>query len=459
MIMKYLTKITTCITLITFLMLSCFFIASARNRKYNPFYYPELSKYADSRQINFSTEYKAWLTPDSSQTFKDITNELLADNYTFERSLFNSEQFIYEGMDGRSLYYKETVFNGVLGDKYDRIEIYINPQVERTDSLTFKVTGKSKVKKNICDFTGEIHVEHIYNVWERANDPDSPDYYLMVCNYLFKEDEEQYGTGFFKGTYGVYCYIDEANKKVCLDIDLGGGDGYNKRNYVGTWQSYKTKAVKRCIWGQCRLPYTFDFDIGDENMRINPKYNSPEWEQWQSEFFNLEEKFCWWENDGPTIGKTSKSDTSLCIVNGIHSRSDFQYIQCDDVFVSKDDYKLLEILEEDDIDNIVLDRRKLCCEDDIMTGILRFNTKKCTIAIVVDGKLKKRVKGKPSNLIGESRQKNFAVEQLDMNPNNINQIKVITPSSIPTANLIADKILIITTVPINSELHINCLQQ
>ena len=145
MIMKDLTKITTCITLITFLMLSCFFIASARNRKYNPFYYPELSKYADSRQINFSTEYKAWLTPDSSQTFKDITNELLADNYTFERSLFNSEQFIYEGMDGRSLYYKETVFNGVLGDKYDRIEIYINPQVERTDSLTFKETGKSKV--------------------------------------------------------------------------------------------------------------------------------------------------------------------------------------------------------------------------------------------------------------------------------------------------------------------------
>lgn len=66
MIMKDWTKITTCITLMTFLMLSCFFIASARNGKYNPFYYPELNKYADSRQINFSIEYKAWLTPDSS---------------------------------------------------------------------------------------------------------------------------------------------------------------------------------------------------------------------------------------------------------------------------------------------------------------------------------------------------------------------------------------------------------
>ena len=74
-------------------MLSCFFIASARNRKYNPFYYPELSKYADSRQINFSTEYKAWLTPDSSQTFKDITYDIHAYKYTFEWWLIKSKQF------------------------------------------------------------------------------------------------------------------------------------------------------------------------------------------------------------------------------------------------------------------------------------------------------------------------------------------------------------------------------
>lgn len=64
----------------------------------------------------------------------------------------------------------------------------------------------------------------------------------------------------------------------------------NNRNYVGIWQNYKTKALKRCIWGEYRLPYTFDFDIGDEDMHVNPKYNSPEWEQWQSEIFNPEEK-------------------------------------------------------------------------------------------------------------------------------------------------------------------------
>lgn len=275
-------------------MLSNSSVIFAQSKKYDPYYYPKLREYVDSKQIDFSSEYKKWLIPDNSEKFVDITHELLGNGYVFERALFNSEQFTYENIDGES-YYKETSFNGILGDKYTLIELFIHPEVERIDSLTFKVKGKSKVGKNICDFTGEIQIEHIYNIWERANDPDSPNYYVMVCNYLFTEDKAQYGTGFFKGTYGAYCYIDKANKKICLDIDAGGGE-LNNRNYVGIWQSYKTKAVKRCIWGDYRLPYTFDFDIGDEDMRVNPKYNSPEWEEWQSEIVNPEEKKHWWED-------------------------------------------------------------------------------------------------------------------------------------------------------------------
>ena len=292
--MKKWQKMINKITLMAIIMLSNCSVIFAQSKKYDPYYYPKLREYVDCKQIDFSSEYKKWLIPDNSEKFVDITHELLGNGYVFERALFNSEQFTYENIDGES-YYKETSFNGILGDKYTLIELFIHPEVERIDSLTFKVKGKSKVGKNICDFTGEIQIEHIYNIWERANDPDSPNYYVMVCNYLFTEDKAQYGTGFFKGTYGAYCYIDKANKKICLDIDAGGGE-LNNRNYVGIWQSYKTKAVKRCIWGDYRLPYTFDFDIGDEDMRVNPKYNSPEWEEWQSEIVNPEEKKHWWED-------------------------------------------------------------------------------------------------------------------------------------------------------------------
>lgn len=53
------------------------------------------------------------------------------------------------------------------------------------------------------------------------------------------------------------------------------------RTYVGIWQSYgDPTVVKRCIWGDYRLPFSFDFDIGDGEMGINPKYISPEWESY-----------------------------------------------------------------------------------------------------------------------------------------------------------------------------------
>lgn len=41
------------------------------------------------------------------------------------------------------------------------------------------------------------------------------------------------------------------------------------RSYVGTWQSYKNPAtVKRCMWGDNRLPFRFDFDIGAGEIAI-----------------------------------------------------------------------------------------------------------------------------------------------------------------------------------------------
>ena len=50
-----------------------------------------------------------------------------------------------------------------------------------------------------------------------------------------------------------------------------------------------------------------DFDIGDEDMHLNAKYNSPEWEQWQSEIVNPEEK-----NIG---GKILKGGLSMKLTN------------------------------------------------------------------------------------------------------------------------------------------------
>ena len=293
--MKVWHKVASIATMMAVPVLFSFPAMSVNSKEYNPFYYPELKTNADCSQVDFSAEYREWLVPDSNERFEDITLELLNKGYDFDRFLFNSSLFVFEDENGNANCFKESSFDGVLGAGYARIEIFIRPEVERIDSLTFRVKGKSKVGKNICDFAGEIQIEHIFHIWERTNDPDSPDYCVMVGRYLLKEDEMQGGSGFFRGVCGVYCYVDDETKAVCLDIDLGVADGWNQRNYVGVWQSYKTNVEKKCIWGEYRLPYTFDFDIGDGEMRINPKYVSPEWEQWQYEMFNPEKEICWWK--------------------------------------------------------------------------------------------------------------------------------------------------------------------
>lgn len=140
------------------------------------------------------------------------------------------------------------------------------------------------MKKNVCDFVGEIKIKKIYHVFER--DVDSPDFYKIIANYSLKEDSAQKGSGVFRGILGAYGYVtyDEPNVINVDNIDEEIDD-YMNRSYVGTWQSYKNPTIiKRCMWGDCRLPFRFDFDIGSEEIRVNPKYASPEWDrfmQWK----------------------------------------------------------------------------------------------------------------------------------------------------------------------------------
>lgn len=125
--------------------------------QYDPF---RLYDEEDSTKVDFSTAYKNWLTPDSTENIKDFTHKLIEDKYTFQTTLFSSKVYIIEDETDSSLNYWDTIpSNGILGKNYTRIEMYIDPQIEQKDSLIFQIHGKSKVKNIICDFAGEIHIE------------------------------------------------------------------------------------------------------------------------------------------------------------------------------------------------------------------------------------------------------------------------------------------------------------
>ncbi len=63
-----------------------------------------------------------------------------------------------------------------------------------------------------------------------------------------------------------------------VDESAGDADGYWNRTFIGTWTEYGTAVTKKCIWGDYRLPFTFDFDRGDGEMMVNDKYKMNGWQ-------------------------------------------------------------------------------------------------------------------------------------------------------------------------------------
>ena len=232
----------------------------------------------DLDRVDYSNLYETYLTPIEGRLFKDCTQQFIDGKLQLEPTFLKT----YSYWNGNAY---DTPVNGVLGNDFRRIEVYFYPDAVKLDSVTYFVKGRTKVKKNVCDFTGEVKIKKIYHKYER--DIDSPDCYLIIADYTLKEDITQKGSGEFRGVMGAYGYVTKDAPGVIQvnNIDQDG-DGYMNRSYVGTWRSYKNPAVvKRCMWGDNRLPFRFDFDIGAGEIVVNPKYSSPEWDnfmQWKN---------------------------------------------------------------------------------------------------------------------------------------------------------------------------------
>jgi len=199
--------------------------------------------------------------------------------------------------------------NGVIGTNYQRIEMYIGKVTKSKDRAdTYLVTGKSKVNKNICDFSGEIKlIKLFFKDCYDDSDPDErpkhtklPKCAVLFAEYVFHEDGTQNHTGVFNGI--TECSVRADKTKMLLDESMDFADGYSNRTFVGTWTDYKTKNSKRCIWGDYRLPFTPGFDCGDGEMIICEEYVKYGWQpyqdgserEWDERTKMYERKNKWW---------------------------------------------------------------------------------------------------------------------------------------------------------------------
>ena len=237
----------------------------------------------DLDKVDYSDLYETYLTPIDGKLFEDCTQQFIDGKLQLEPTFLKTYNYFND-------HSYDAPVNGVIGNDFERIEVYFYPNPVKTDSVTYSIKGRTKVKKTICDFTGEVRIKKIYHVYDR--DLDFPYHYVIISDYTLKEDALQKGSGEFQGIMGAYGFISYDTPDVIkIDNSNQDVDGYMNRSYVGIWRSYNNPAVvKRCIWGDSRLPFRFDFDIGDGDIVVNPKYSSPEWDNFiQSNDINIVE--------------------------------------------------------------------------------------------------------------------------------------------------------------------------
>ncbi len=239
---------------------------------FNPYYSGHLCENFNPEQIDFSKEYLKLETKHFART-SNILKQILKYDFSRVWLTYNTEQ------------------NGFLGPTYQRIRIHIDKVTASKSSDTYIVNGASNVANNICRFRGTIKLiqAFLYDSCDNSTYLKCGD---LFAEYIFYQDSLQNSSGVFKGVTECMFHIDSNGQYVLLDESMDGADFYWNRSFVGTLREYKTGITKKCIWGDDRLPFSFDLDCGDGEMIIRDKYKKNGWQTFGEE---SEWKQKWWQ--------------------------------------------------------------------------------------------------------------------------------------------------------------------
>ncbi len=193
---------------------------------------------------------------------------------------------------------------GFIGDHYQRFYIHYTTVVKnKTNRYQYIVHGKTKVKDQICNFTGTITIVKAGLYKEQADKRFKQGF--VECVVDFSEDSTQKSAGSFKGKLTSKFYLD---KKEHLEYDdiLLDADGYYNNQCEATWTAYGSKISKKVNWGDYRIPASKALDSGDGEFAVNKNYLAYGWQNyaaaWSGDPENesaknaqLKELAHWWE--------------------------------------------------------------------------------------------------------------------------------------------------------------------
>ncbi|MDJ1481799.1 hypothetical protein QNI16_14965 [Cytophagaceae bacterium YF14B1] len=201
-------------------------------------------------------------------------------------------------------YDEPAVYNGFYGTDHYRIEMYFaSVTKDATHPNVYHIEGKSRYKRNITPFHGEIVLEEAVqfrdpNISEaNMKEMEIKNTYMTHGTFKLLEDSTFTGSGVFSGKVAID-FATKTNNGIRQWYFSETKEGAQGAGFIfdGKWVSYKTGKSKPITWARDIFMIADgilkDFSIGERDVEINPKYRKLGWD-------NFWENDEWW-NENPS---------------------------------------------------------------------------------------------------------------------------------------------------------------
>ncbi len=184
---------------------------------------------------------------------------------------------------------------GFIGKNYQRFYIhYISVKRDTGNHYVYQVTGKTKTKDTARNFKGTITVVKARVCKEPVKMLVHDDHNKLheipfrqgvaYCDIKFTEDTAAHGSGTITAKLTTRFYLD-SNQHIFYD-NLENLSGRNCNNQVaGLWKLNKGDSIKRCNWGDYRIPYSGDLDVGAGGFCPADQYLDNGWQNYRDANF------------------------------------------------------------------------------------------------------------------------------------------------------------------------------
>ena len=157
--------------------------------------------------------------------------------------------------------------------------MFIAKQTSRTSTLSLALQKlRALLKFPYNDFRGSITVSQVreYKTMHYGADnfyesemPKAEG--VLVGRFRFEEERQRPNSGIFEGVVTVNWVLDRYGVIQYDDIESQSSDAYRNNQYVGTWTSYKGGKAKVANWGEQRIPFSGDLDMGAGEFFSKPE--------------------------------------------------------------------------------------------------------------------------------------------------------------------------------------------